>query len=73
MFQMQPVESSQIAAIGYEQTQQVLRVEFKNGALYEYQNVEPETHASLMAAESVGSLFNQVIKKNPGKYPYQKV
>lgn len=78
MFQMQPVTSSQIASIGFDPVQKVMRVQFNRGGLYEYQNVEPETHASLMAEDakeggSVGSLFDSMIKKNKDKYPYQKV
>ena len=73
MSPMTPVQSSQIAAIGYDPTQKVLRVQFNNNSIYEYQNVEPETYSTVLQAESVGSKFNELIKKNKEKYPYQKV
>src|SRR6266404_3373912 len=40
---------------------------------YKYQNVDPETYASVRDADSVGNAFNTLIKKRPDRFPYQKV
>lgn len=45
------VESSNVARIGYADG--VLRVEFRNGAIYHY-GATPEEHAALMASASKG-------------------
>jgi len=43
-------------------------ITFKNGSRYRYENVESDTFAKLISAESVGKKFNEIIK---GKYEYQ--
>lgn len=73
MFQMNPVTSSTIAAMGHDSTQSVMRVQFLNGSSYDYQHVPSEVYAEIMQAASVGSTFNALVKKHPEKYPYQKV
>jgi len=70
---MQPVESSNIAAMGYDEEDKRLRVTFKSGATYDYLNVEPETHAAVIGADSVGSAFHRLIRAQPATYPYLKV
>jgi hypothetical protein len=70
---MQPVESSNIAAMGYDEEDKRLRVTFKSGATYDYLNVEPETHATVIGADSVGSAFHRLIRAQPATYPYLKV
>lgn len=47
-----PVESSNIAAIGYESG--TLHVRFKDGATYQYADVTEDQHVALMAAPSKG-------------------
>lgn len=51
------VESSNIAAIGYDADSKTLQVDFKTGKRYQYQNVPPETFAEFQAADSVGKYF----------------
>ena len=58
-----PVESSDIASIGYDPATHTLEIEFQTGALYEYQGVPADTHAQLMSAPSHGRYFNQHVKK----------
>jgi len=71
---MQAVESSNIVAIGYDEEDRRLRVTFKNGgATYDYLNVEPETHAAVIGADSVGSAFHRLIRAQSATYPYLKV
>lgn len=67
------VESSTIAAMGHDETHNVMTVQFKNGSLYEYQNVDKSTYGVILNAPSVGKAFDAEIKKQPGKYPFQKV
>lgn len=59
---MQPVQSKAVAAVGYDPTRQVLRVQFPNGKLWEYSGVPIETADALMRAESFGSYFVREIK-----------
>ena len=58
-----PVESSNVASVGYDEETKTLEVAFKSGSIYQYPGVEPQTHADLMAAESVGKFVNQNIVK----------
>lgn len=68
---MIPVSSSNLQAVGYDPTTQILRVAFKNGSLYEYSGVPASVHAGLMAAGSHGSYLDTYIKKGP--YPYRQI
>ena len=61
---MQPVNSSMIASIGYDPETKVLSVEFTKGGTYEYAEVPPEEHEAFMNAESVGKYFLVHIKPN---------
>lgn len=61
---MLPVNSSMAKAIGYDNESQTLQVEFHNGAIYQYSDVESETWESLQAADSTGKFFNSDIKGN---------
>lgn len=54
---MQPVTSSSIDAVGYHQDTRTLHVRFASGATYEYRNVDPEEHAALIEAKSIGAHF----------------
>lgn len=57
-----PVESNNLAAIGYDAESKTLQVDFKNGKRFQYPNVEPELFAEFQAAESVGKFFAARIK-----------
>lgn len=57
-----PVESSNIAAIGYDPASKTVQVDFKTGKKYHYQNVPQETFDELKAAPSVGKHLNAHIK-----------
>jgi hypothetical protein len=52
--EMIPVDSSNLAAVGYDLNQAVLRIEFKNGRAYEYYDVPKYIFDELMTAESKG-------------------
>jgi hypothetical protein len=70
MMQRQPVSSSNIASIGYDQTAQILEVEFLNHTVYQYFNVPIPVYEALMAAGSHGTYLNVNIKSH---YQVQKV
>lgn len=67
---MEPVTSSNIAAIGYNPDTAILTIEFKKGGTYEYYDVPSHEHDSLMGAESKGGYANQNIYK---KYRQNKI
>jgi hypothetical protein len=68
--EMIPVQSSNIAAVGYVEQTETLVIEFLNGSSYEYGNVPLVVYNDLMNASSVGSYFNREIKDN---YPCNKI
>ena len=69
--EMQPVSSTDLAAVGYDYENAALRIEFIKGGVYEYQGVPSDIYEGLMAATSKGQFLNQYIKK--GGYPYSKL
>jgi hypothetical protein len=79
------VQSSQIAAIGYDNASRQLDLEFKShskpkegappkpNSVYRYQNVPPELHQRLISAESIGKFFGAEIKPFADRYPFKKL
>ena len=67
---MLPVSSSMANAVGYDSNQQILQVEFHNGVVYQYAEVDEHTWEDLHQAESIGRFFNDEIK---GRYKCQRV
>lgn len=59
---MVPVESTSIAAVGYDRAKLRLAVRFNSGATYTYSGVQPDVHAALMAAQSIGRFFQDNIR-----------
>jgi hypothetical protein len=66
---LQPVNSSSLAAVGYETDTQTLTVEFHNGGTYEFFDVPESAYQELMAAGSHGEYFARNIR---GRYRYAK-
>ena len=60
-----PVNSTDLAGVGYDDAKRILEIEFRSGAVYEYGDVPPTVYAALMAAASHGKYFNQFIRKGP--------
>jgi hypothetical protein len=54
---MQEVKSSNIKAVGYDDTSKTLAVQFSSGNTYYYSNVPRATFDEFVAAESVGRYF----------------
>jgi plastocyanin len=67
---MAPVKSSLIAAVGYDEAQKELTVEFKKGGTYGYKAVPHAVYTAMLEAVSVGSFFLRNVK---GQYPTLKV
>jgi hypothetical protein len=57
-----PVLSSNIRSIGYEPAAKRLEVEFHDGSVYSYHDVEAHEHEALTKASSIGSHFHAHIK-----------
>ena len=57
------VDSSNIEAIGYDETSQELHVQFLSGNKYVYYDVPSELFDAFMAAPSKGSFLNREIKE----------
>lgn len=65
---LSPVESSKLAAVGYDAATQTLAVTFKTGnAVYHYPNVTPEQHAAFIGSDSIGKHFGQHFQSAPFK------
>lgn len=67
---MHPVESSNIAAIGYDSLTWILRVEFLNGTLYDYLGVPLLIFENFQEAPSKGRFLNSEIK---GEFDYERI
>jgi hypothetical protein len=61
-FDMQPVSSSTIAAVGYDPNTETMRVQFHKTGTYEYAGVPQSEFDVMMQSASIGSHFSQFIK-----------
>jgi KTSC domain len=66
--EMIPVASSNVLAIGYDQKNKLLRVEFHNGHLYEYSAVPVAVFDAFLESNSKGSFVWQVLRAQG--FPY---
>lgn len=64
------VESSNLAAVGYNAERYLLEVEFRDGAIYRYSRVPTHIYLGLLNATSKGGYFHQYIVN---RYPTTKV
>jgi hypothetical protein len=64
MPEMRPVESSWVAAIGYEESAREVHVALIEGATYAYESVPPDVWQLFLAADSKGTFVNEVLKPN---------
>lgn len=65
-----PVESSSIAAVGYDDSEKTLHVEFRTGAVYVFEHVRPNVFVDLLSADSKGRFFNVNIRD---AFPFQRI
>jgi hypothetical protein len=61
------VESTTLATVAYDDARELLQLEFRSRAIYQYFGVPATVHADLLRAPSKGSYFNRVIR---GCFPY---
>jgi hypothetical protein len=64
------VESTTLATVAYDETQELLQLEFCSQAVYLYSGVPAAVHQALLGAPSKGRYFNQTIR---GRFPYRWV
>ena len=64
------VESTTLAAIGYDESLGRLRLEFRNQAVYDYFGVPAVVHDALLRAPSIGAYFNKVVR---GCFPFRRL
>ena len=58
-----PVESTALAAAGYSKRLRALEIEFRNGAIYRYLDVEPAVYEALLNARSKARFYNNNIRR----------
>jgi KTSC domain-containing protein len=51
-----------LVSVGYDDQKQVLEIEFRQNAVYQYLGVPEALHKQLMAASSKGRFFDQKIR-----------
>tara|TARA_R110002050_G_scaffold3249_3_gene17203 strand:- start:52970 stop:53179 length:210 start_codon:yes stop_codon:yes gene_type:complete len=66
----EPVTSSNISEIGYDEPSRTLEVLFSNGSVYQYFDIPPQIYTELLHAGSVGRYLNSTIK---GHFRYARV
>lgn len=64
------VVSSNVDSIGYDGANEILEVEFKGGAVYQYKDVPADVYAELKEAASVGRYLSDCIKN---VFEYERV
>lgn len=69
MIDRTPVTSSNVASVGYDPDTKVMSIEFKDGSVYHYHDVESDLHEQLLAAKSIGSFLHKNVK---GAYKFTK-
>lgn len=64
------VESTTLSTIAYDEALELLQLEFRSQAIYQYFSVPVAVYAAFLDAPSKGRYFNQVIR---GRFPYALV
>jgi hypothetical protein len=64
------LNSSSLAAAGYDPYHHELDIAFRQGGLYRYFGVSPRTYRALLQADSKGQFFTGYIR---GHYRFEKV
>ena len=71
-FGTEPVESKNLATIGYDTKNSVMEISFQNGAVYRYLNIPENIFSGLKASTSKGRFFDKYVRQNP-EYKYARV
>lgn len=62
------VESNHLVSVGYDTERLILEIEFKNGSVYQYNDVPQPVYEAMMRAKSVGTYFRASIRDD---YPHK--
>lgn len=65
-----PVDSSAVVSVGYDESRQILELEYIDGDVYRYFEVPAALHRALLDAPSIGQFVNAETK---GAFRYEKV
>lgn len=65
---LEPIESSNLAAIGYDEQRSILAVQFKHGPIFHYAGVPSDVAALFAVSASKGRFYAQTIR---GKFSGQ--
>lgn len=65
-----PVASTNLLSIGYDEATQTMEIEFANGSIYQYYNVGAPLFEQMMQASSKGQFLNVYIRN---AYPFSRV
>jgi hypothetical protein len=57
-----PVQSSAVATVGYSKRLRALEIEFRNGAIYRYLDVDPGVYEALIASRSKARFYDENIR-----------
>lgn len=71
--QMVNIESSDIAAWGYDPVGFRLQIQFTNNRIYVYEQIGPMDFEMLSNAPSKGRAFWQLIRRNPVGHPFTRL
>jgi len=63
------VSSSHVVSVGYDPNEQVLEIQFRGGAVYQYLGVEESTYNALMESGSKGGFVRSVLSG----YNYERI
>ncbi len=65
-----PVQSTNVAEVGYDPGTMTLEVAFRNGTLYQYFDVPEALFQEMLRSDSIGKFLNTQIKNS---YRYAKL
>jgi hypothetical protein len=57
-----PIKSSHIKSMAHDAATNSLEVEFQNGKVYTYPNVNKSAYLQILAAPSAGEAFHRIIR-----------
>ncbi len=66
-----PVDSSNIKSIGYDENEQILEIEFRGEAIWQYRNVPLTIWLELESAPSKGKYFQSQIRERFSSTAYR--
>ena len=66
----EPVKSTSVASIGYDDLSRTLEIEFRSGSVYRYYDVPEQIYTDLIAASSLGRFINYKIKP---RFAYKEI